>query len=696
MTGTMARRDSRIQQINQTEHADCALACLVMIARSYGSDVSLTDLKNKFSTGTRGVTFAALATFALDLGLLARAVRAELDDLDEVSEPVILHWNLNHFVVFSGKRGGRYLINDPSIGERTITQDELSASFTGVLMTFEKVGDPLRLGGRNIRLRDFLQQDPELVPVLAKVAVLSLAFQAAVLTAPLLLQLVLDRAVPTGSSSFLAEVALVFAAVALAQFAAFWLRGTTLNKMAAKLSLHFSVTIASILMRLEASYFIKRGIGDVLSRMLSIAPIRDLLSGRLGSVALDLALTVAIAVILLTYSLQLAAITFASLVIQTALQMWLAPQLRNRQSDGLIAKAKEQSLLIESIRGIATLKLFNLESERLSKWYSHLVDATEAEYRSSKIRLASQAGTQLILNLEFLLIVFIGASFLVSGELSIGQFVAFITYRSILTGKIPEILAFFVDLRVASLHFERLSDVAGQSTDKTLDNPNYVVPDRIQSLDLRSISFSYTSDAPAVIVDLSLSVLAGDHIAIKGVSGSGKSTLVRILLGLLQHDRGNFFVNGMRIEDYGYPNYRKRVASVLQDDNLFTGTILQNIAMFDPAVDFIRVQECAIAAAIHSEILEMQMAYQTLISDSGGNLSGGQKQRLLIARALYRQPQILVIDEGTANLDVELEKAVNDNIDALGITRIVFAHRPQTIDRADDVFVLMDGALSSA
>lgn len=514
------------------------------------------------------------------------------------------------------------------------------------------------IGARDIKIRDFLRQDPELSSVLAKVAVLSLAFQAAVLTAPLLLQLVLDRAVPTGSSSFLVEVALVFAAVALAQFAAFWLRGTTLNKMAAKLSLHFSVSIASTLIRLEAAYFIKRGIGDVLSRMLSIAPIRDLLSGRLGSVALDLVLAVAIVLILLTYSLQLALITVLSLVTQTLLQMWLAPQLRDRQSDGLIAKAKEQSLLIESVRGIATLKLFNLEAERLSKWYSHLVDSTEAEYRSSKVRLASQAGTQLVISFEFLIIVSLGANFLVSGALTVGQFVAYITFRSILTGKIPEILAFFVDLKVASLHFERLSDVASQSSDKTLLTPAYAVPDRVQTLDLSDISFSYTSDAPAVIQRLSLSVQAGDHIAIKGVSGSGKSTLVRILLGLLQHDRGSFFVNGMRIEDYGYPNYRQRVASVLQDDNLFTGTVLQNIAMFDPAVDFIRVQECAIVAAVHQEILEMPMAYQTLISDSGGNLSGGQKQRLLIARALYREPQILIIDEGTANLDVELEKPI--------------------------------------
>ena len=685
-----------VEQVSQTENADCALACLTMIARYHGSDVSLTDLKNRYSSGSRGLNLQAITGFAGDLGFLTRSLRAELDDLDEVREPVILHWNLNHFVVLSGKVGDRFKINDPAAGPRLVSRQEVSDAFTGVLVTLERVQRPLLVGNKRLSVFSMIRQEPGILAALAKVAILSLVVQATVLASPLLLQLVLDRAVPAGNGALLFRIVFVFAALATVQVVATWLRGITLNKTASNLSLHFSAAIASMLMRIESSYFIRRGIGDILSRMLSIAPVRDLLSGRLGSIALDILLVALTTIVLVVYDFELAAIAIGSLVLQVLLQLWMAPKIRDRQSDSLIAKAKEQSLLIESIRGITALKLFNLEANRLSTWYAHLTDATEAEYQISRIRLAADAGVQAITGVELLLLVYIAALALMGGDLTLGQVVAFLAYRQLLVGRMPEIMRFVVDVRVAAVHLDRIADVVVQPEDRTLAMPDYQVPDSIDAIELQDVEFSYTPQDAKILDGLCLTLRAGDHIAIKGVSGSGKSTLVRILLGLLEPDKGSFLVNGMQVTDFGYPNYRQLVAAVLQDDNLFTGSVMQNIAMFDDSVDFIRVQRCAIGAGVHEEIIEMPMAYQTLVSDSGANLSGGQKQRILIARALYRNPQLMVIDEGTANLDVDLERLVNDNVEALEITRIVFAHRPQTLERADRIYELKDGKLLPA
>jgi ATP-binding cassette subfamily B protein RaxB len=250
-----------------------------------------------------------------------------------------------------------------------------------------------------------------------------------------------------------------------------------------------------------------------------------------------------------------------------------------------------------------------------------------------------------------------------------------------------------IQFKMLSLHLERLSDIALSDEDRSFSSDTDAMTDLIGKIELRDIHYRYSVSDPYVLRGVNLTIEAGEHVAITGPSGGGKSTLLKIMLGLVEPEGGEVLIDGVPLHRFGYKSFHRQIAAVLQEDSLFAGSIADNIALFDERIDMQLVRAAAIAASIDEDILRMPMQYETLIGDMGSTLSGGQKQRVLLARALYRRPKILLMDEGTAHLDAQHEAAVNAAISAMGITRIVIAHREETISAADRVVEMRNGTL---
>jgi ATP-binding cassette subfamily B protein RaxB len=361
----------------------------------------------------------------------------------------------------------------------------------------------------------------------------------------------------------------------------------------------------------------------------------------------------------------------------------------------ILARAKEQSHLMESVRAATTIKLMGREAEREGAWRNLSADVTNAGVSVGKYQISMTFIQTLLTGLVYVIIVYLGARLILTGQgFSVGMLFAFLSFRQTFNDRAVGFINQLVQFRLLGLHLDRLADIvtAVPETDAA----------GLQSLEVkggikvRDLSFRYGASDQLVLEGVGLDVEPGSFVAITGPSGGGKTTLLKLLLGLHQPTSGTIDLDGHRASPELWRTWRRHVGVVAQDDRLLSGTIADNIAFFDPDLDMRRVQEAAIAAQVHDDIMRTPMQYLGLVGDMGSTLSGGQRQRVLLARALYGRPRILVLDEGTANLDEVTEEAIADLIAKMPITRIVVAHRPALIRRAHRIFLVKDRQIREA
>ena len=458
----------------------------------------------------------------------------------------------------------------------------------------------------------------------------------------------------------------------------------------------FGVTanVARRLLRLPIRWFEKRHVGDILSRFQSIAPIQQALTQGAVAALLDGAFAIFGLLVMAFYSIALTGLALVAFVLY-ALVRWISFSLqRQAQEAAIVTGAKVQSTLIETLKGMTVVRLFNHETMRHAMWQSRFTDSMNAGVRLARIGIWQTTANGLIFGLETIVSVWLAIGFVIAGGFSIGMVFAYMAYKTLFLGRATSLIDQGIAFRMLGLHLERISDIALAEEDPSFVGTGADGHTPFQGrLTLRDVAFRYSPSDPLVLTGVDLAVEPGAHVAITGPSGGGKSTLAKIILGLIEPESGELLVDGLALARFGYKNYHGQVAAVLQDDHLFAGSIADNIALFDDAPDMGRILEAASAAAIHDDIVAMPMGYETLVGDMGSTLSGGQKQRVLLARALYRRPVLLVMDEGTSHLDAALETRVNEAVGALGITRVIIAHRSETIANADTVLILEDGRI---
>ncbi|OLF52761.1 peptidase domain-containing ABC transporter [Pseudomonas chlororaphis] len=689
------RLTRRLPLILQTEATECGLACLAMIAGYHGYHTNLMELRRHFSVSLKGIALKQLIQTAHRLQLGTRAVKLDLGDLGKLKLPCVLHWNFNHFVVLKAIDARGALLHDPAHGLRRVSLAEFSQSFTGVAVEFwpdsgfEKQQAPPR-----IKLLGMLGKVTGLYRSLAQVLLLAGALEVFSLVSPFFLQWTIDNVIVSADRDLLSTLVMGFGLLLLMQQAVSGVRAWVMMHMSTLLGVQWQANVFSHLLRLPIQYFEKRHLGDVVSRFGAVGNIQQTLTAAFLSAVLDGLMTAATLGMMLLYSPPLAAIALASMSLYALGRwIWYRP-LRNATEEQIVHAARQQSHFLETVRGIRPLKLFQRQDERRAVWLGLLVEQINAGLRTQKLQLLYQQMNGLLFGVENLLVIWLGATMVMDGQFSVGVLMAFNAYKSQFDDRVGSLIDKFFELRMLQLQGERLADIVLQPAENNHGNLDPgSLDEREAGIEIQGLRYRYSDQEPWVLDGVDLQIGAGESVAIVGPSGCGKSTLFNVLLGILPANEGQVRVAGLELSQLGLDGLRERVATVLQDDVLFAGSLSENIGFFDPQVDMPWLIQCAQMAAIHDDIQAMPMGYNTLIGEMGTVLSGGQKQRVMLARALYKKPKILFLDEATSHLDVHCEQRVNAAIRALRITRIMVAHRPETIASADRVVVLGQGKI---
>ncbi len=677
----------------QSEAAECGLASLAMVADAHDLRIGLATLRRRFPMSLKGAKLSQLIHIAQQLGFQARPLRLDMDDLGKLKLPCILHWDLNHFVVLTKVGRSGVTILDPASGERRLPLSEVSDHFTGVALELTP-GQEFRpqKAAPAVSVRQLTGPVRGLWRALGQILLLSVALQIFVVIAPLYMQWVVDQVLVSADRDLLTVLGLGFGLALLLQVAIGLLRGWSVVYLSSRLGLQWMGNVFAHLLRLPLDFFEKRHLGDVTSRMSSVQAIQRTLTTSFVEAIIDGLMAVLALGLMLIYSWRLALVTLLAVALYLGIR-WLAYRpVRDGTERQLVAAAKQQTHLLESLRGMQSLKVAGEEATRRSTYDNLMVETVNHEVRLARLGLGFNGASQLVFGVERIAVIWIGAVLALQNVFSVGMLIAYLAYKDQFAGRMAALIDKWVEFRMLRLHGERLSDIVLSPPDE-LDGQVESMPPSDTRIEVENLSFRYADGEPWVLKDCSFTVEPGESVALVGSSGCGKTTLVKLMLGLLAPTSGTIRIGGQDLRKTGPRNVRAIVGAVMQDDQLFAGSVADNISFFDPDHDQARIEAAARLAAVHDEIAAMPMGYHSLIGDMGSSLSGGQKQRVILARALYRNPRLLFLDEATSHLDVMNERAVNEAVKQLSLTKVIVAHRPETIASVDRVLVVQGGRI---
>ncbi|EFF8886509.1 peptidase domain-containing ABC transporter, partial [Escherichia coli] len=673
------RWQRRVPVIHQTETAECGLACLAMICGHFGKNIDLIYLRRKFNLSARGATLAGINGIAEQLGMATRALSLELDELRVLKTPCILHWDFSHFVVLVSVKRNRYVLHDPARGIRYISREEMSRYFTGVALEVwpgsEFQSETLQT---RISLRSLINSIYGIKRTLAKIFCLSVVIEAINLLMPVGTQLVMDHAIPAGDRGLLTLISAALMFFILLKAATSTLRAWSSLVMSTLINVQWQSGLFDHLLRLPLAFFERRKLGDIQSRFDSLDTLRTTFTTSVIGFIMDSIMVVGVFVMMLLYGGYLTWIVLCFTTIYIFIRLVTYGNYRQISEECLVREARAASYFMETLYGIATVKIQGMVGIRGAHWLNMKIDAINSGIKLTRMDLLFGGINTFVTACDQIVILWLGAGLVIDNQMTIGMFVAFSSFRGQFSERVASLTSFLLQLRIMSLHNERIADIALHEKEEKKPEIEIVAHMGPISLETNGLSYRYDSQSAPIFSALSLSVAPGESVAITGASGAGKTTLMKVLCGLFEPDSGRVLINGIDIRQIGINNYHRMIACVMQDDRLFSGSIRENICGFAEEMDEEWMVECARASHIHDVIMNMPMGYETLIGELGEGLSGGQKQRIFIARALYRKPGILFMDEATSALDSESEHFVNVAIKNMNITRVIIAHRETT------------------
>ncbi|EKZ6372269.1 peptidase domain-containing ABC transporter [Klebsiella aerogenes] len=679
----------KVPQILQIESSECGLACLAMICGYHGLDVDMLNLRHHFSVSSQGTTLKGLIRTATAIGLKSRSLSLDLDEVNKLKLPCVLHWDMNHFVVLVGRRRAGWIIHDPALGKRVIGIKELSEHFTGVAIEFwpeshfEKGSYKTR-----VKLLDLMRNVEGLKGALVKIAALSVVIETINLLLPVGMQLVTDHVIMAHDRSLLMVICCGLLLFMLFRTFMGMIRSWINLVISTFVDIQWKNSLFDHMIKLPLSFFEKRQVGDIQSRFSSLDVIRRTFTQDVVGGLMDAIVSLGLIVMMVLYGGWLTWVVGGFTACYALLRLSTYNVYRRISEEQIVKSARAGSHFMETLYGIGTIKALGLNTNRSGGWLNLNIDAANTGVRQTRFDMFFSGINIFINTIDQVAILWIGALMVIDNSMTLGMFMAFNAYRGQFSQRAGSLVDLAIKLRMLSLHNERISDIVFTEPEKENTPRRPFAPGVPVSLEIKNITFQYDPLTPPILSGFNLAVKPGESVAIVGASGKGKSTLMKVMCGLLSPDEGEVLVESININNMGLNNYREAISCVLQEDKLFSGSIADNIAGFDNNIDMKLVTTCALYANIHNEIMQMSMGYETLVGELGTGLSGGQKQRLLIARALYRRPSVLFMDEATSHLDLDNEAFINKSISELKITRIIIAHRPSTIASADRIVPL--------
>lgn len=666
------------------------LACLVILAVFFKKDLNFVELRSKFNFDDDELQTNKIVDIANQLGLVSRLVKIKIEKIQNLSSfPCILKLKENHYVVVYKIKNNKLFINDPVSSKKSLSLEELKSNFTGQILEITSANNiKLRKQKIKLKLSDFWSDISGLKRILTQIVFLSLLIQIFIVSAPFFSQNVVDHVLPKGDKNLLFILACSFILLIIFEMTLTAIRNLSIMHLSTKLNIQMSSNLFSHLIQLPVNFFQKAHMGDTLSRFDSLENVKQLLTTGSVTVLVDSAVVITTLIMMSIYSIKLTLIILGIAAIYLIIRLIIYTKIQELTKHGLEAHGEVATSFIESIRAIQSVKVFQKESQRHSLWVNKYVMAMNYDIRIARWRVVEETTHGLIYGIENILVIYFISTQVMENTLSMGMFFAFMSYKIIFVTSANSLISKAMEFRLVTTHLDRLSSIVFTPKDDFFKNyfPDRKSPAIEGHLKCDKISFKYENTEEYVIRDLSLDIKKGESVALIGPSGIGKTTLIKILMGLIQPTSGRVMVDGVNIMHHS--RYRASIAAVLQEDELIYGTIAENISFFDEDEDVNFVSTCARNACIYEDVIKMPQGFNTLVGDVGASLSGGQIQRILLARALYRKPFILFLDEATSNLDGKTEGLVNENVQSLKITRIIIAHRKDTIESVDRIIDL--------
>jgi len=680
--------------INQMGAVECGAACLAMILSYYGRKTSVSEVRDYCGVGRDGLSALNIVKAACSYGLRVRAVSLKENDFRYVTLPAIVHWEFNHFLIVERWTPKYVDLVDPAMGRRRVTAEEFDNSFTGVVIMLEPGVQFNRTSAeQHISLRTYAMNYVKLAPMsLVQIIGASLLLQIFGLIVPLLTAVAVDQIIPFKLKDTLVLLALGLFILLLAQLVTTLLRAVVLLYLQTKVDTQMMIGFFEQLLTLPLRFFQQRSSGDILTRLSSNTVIRDTISNQLVSTVLDGSFVLVYLVILLVTSPVFAGLAVAIGLVQVILLLSTNHLIRDLARRELLAQGKSQGYAAEALAGIATLKSAGAEQRALQQWSNLFFDQMNASVRRSYISSLINTAMNTLRTFSPLVLLVVGTELALNGTLQVGTMLALNALAIAFLTPVASLVNSGQQLQVVHSHLERIADVMEAEPEQDVQTVRQ--PPRLTGhIRLDRVNFQYDPNSPPVLQNISVNIAPGQKVAIVGRTGSGKSTLGNLLLGMYLPTKGEIVYDSMPLRTLNYQAVRSQFGVVVQGSSVFNGSIRENIALNDPAMDMARIIKAAKMAAIHDDIMQMPMEYETFVSEGGSALSGGQRQRLALARALATAPVILLLDEATSALDVVTEQAIEQNLRSLPCTQIIIAHRLSTIRNADVILVIDQGII---
>lgn len=697
--------------IRQTESAECGLACLAMISSWHGLLTDLPTLRSRFNISTQGMTLQSLIDCASDINFSSRPVRLEPDDLKSLNLPCILHWNMNHFVVLCKVRNNKLTIHDPDKGKLSISVSEAGKYFTGIALELTPNDNfAPRNEKTKIRLRQLTGKTQGLFSSMLRIIIFALALEIITLAGPLINQIVIDEVLVSSDEDLLTIIVISLFLLSITQLLFSLARQLTSINMSVNFNMQWTANVFHHLLRLPLTWFNARSQGSIEARFNAINNIQQALTLQVLGGILDFLLIITSLSMMLLYSPIMTLIALLSALIYGILRIIWHPAIRQATEDAWDAEARESSYFLETLSGILSLRVNGVIAHREAAWLNLNVSRRNTQLQQSRLLMGFDIANTLTKSIASVIILWKGAGEVLDGNFTVGMLVAYLSFNTRFSSSISSLTDSIFSWLLLDVYNERLADIVmtqrgdcavPKSSKLQYDHSpimNTSIP-QIKKMKgdipivVENISFKHKGEKTLLINNLSLTLYQKEIVAITGKSGCGKSTLLNIILGIDHPIEGSIQTLGVKNNHNDYLHIRKSIGTVLQNDILFRGSIADNIMFFHEDKNQERMINCAQQALINDDIMAMPMGYQTLIGENGSGLSGGQKQRILLARALYKKPLFLLLDESTSHLDVESEIMISQTLRKIGVPILLIAHRPETLASADRVLLMEQGTL---
>jgi NHLM bacteriocin system ABC transporter peptidase/ATP-binding protein len=696
--GKRKQRLRKVTTVLQMEAAECGSACLGMILGYFRRFVPPEELRVECGVSRDGSKASNVLKAARKYGLVAKGYKKEPQNLKTMRGPMIIHWNFNHFVVLEGFRGKRAFINDPAYGRRVVSEEEFDQSFTGVVLVFAR-DEGFKRGGQKRGILSSLK--PRLKGAVGGVSFVFLAGLALVipgLVIPVFSKVFVDNILLKGMKNWLSILLIAMAGTAIIRGFLVWLQEYFLLKLETKLALSGSSGFFWHVLRLPIEFFTQRYAGEIGNRVAINDSVASLIAGRLASSVLDLVLIIFYGALLIYYDLILTAAGVAIAVINLLFLRVTSNLIKDQNMRLLQDRGKIVGIAMGGLQLIETLKASGKESEFFTRWAGHQAKLMNSEQRMGETSNYLSAVPAFLATLNTAVILIVGGFRVLDGFITLGTLVAFQALMGSFLGPIERLVNLGAMLQQAKGELNRLDDVLNykpdEYTSKAIDKVEETENSKLEgALEIRDLSFGYNRmDAP-LIESFDLSVRPGARVALVGASGSGKSTVAKLIAGLYEPWSGEILFDGKPRAEIPRSVITDSLAMVDQDIALFDGTVKENLTLWDTTVPDPDVVLAAKHAEIHEDISARTGGYEHMLEENGRNFSGGQRQRLEIARAMAKNPRILILDEATSALDPKTEQMVDENIRMRGCTCIVVAHRLSTIRDCDEIIVMDRGKI---